>query len=347
MTRAKLKGDVTPQEWGQMKAFKAVGLSTMEISKRLGRTPKTIRAHLVRSEPVAARERRTSDKVIARRAKVTRLLKSKRTVNGRVLPKYNASAAAMKAGLRKEHGLQASRSTIAADLAAVAENFVRPKTPFEGTASLKARRFFKRHCANVCVSKIVFSDEHWITTNDHTTRTMWLEKKLNRNQRRQALIPQIRKARYNIPSHMIWAAIGVGFKSRLIFIPRKKDSEGKNKCLTAQRYIKTCLSTICDGQLPEGAIFMQDGARCHTAKASIKYLERKGIKILAHWPAYSPDLNPIEYLWAYLDALIAEKVPTSDAELKQIAIAVWESISQDVIDEYVLSFAGKLTEKVN
>ena len=58
-------------------------------------------------------------------------------------------------------------------------------------------------------------------------------------------------------------------------------------------------------------------------------------------------MNPIEYLWAYLDALIAEKVPTSDAELKQIAIAVWESISQDVIDEYVLSFAGKLAEKVN
>lgn len=340
----KRKGDVKAAEWGKITGFLEIGKSISEISRIVGRSRNTVRSVSRLPEPPAPRRMRAvSMKVQRRRKLVEKLLQKTKTVNDRELPAF-PSAAAVMSGLRRLHRIRVSRATVANDLHLVADNFVRPATPFEGRASLEAREAFKRYCSGLDIRKVVFSDEHWLTTNDHTCKTMWAVKGLTRRERRRLLVPRVRKARYNIPSFMIWAAIGVGYKSKLVFIPRPKDEEGKVKSLNSQRYIRTCLSTMTNGQrqLPEDAIFMQDGARCHTAKATLAYLERKGISLLLNWPAYSPDLNPIENLWAYLDYLIAQKGPKSAADLRRIAESVWETLPQDIIDNFVLSFAGKL-----
>jgi transposase len=43
--------------------------------------------------------------------------------------------------------------------------------------------------------------------------------------------------------------------------------------------------------------FMQDNAPIHTAKKVTKWFEDRGIPVL-NWAPYSPDLNPIEHVWA-------------------------------------------------
>jgi transposase len=41
---------------------------------------------------------------------------------------------------------------------------------------------------------------------------------------------------------------------------------------------------------------MQDGAKPHTAKATLAYLRAKNVALLP-WPRYSSDWNPNEQIW--------------------------------------------------
>jgi transposase len=84
---------------------------------------------------------------------------------------------------------------------------------------------------------------------------------------------------------------------------------------------------------------MHDGASIHTAYIIRDLLQDMGVEVML-WPPYSPDLNPIENLWALMKAKIYELYPelerapdTEDTlqSLIQAAIAAWHAIDERVL----------------
>ena len=73
---------------------------------------------------------------------------------------------------------------------------------------------------------------------------------------------------------------------------------------------------------------MEDGAPVHkgAAKAVRERLSIKGFS--NSWPPSSPDLNPIEKVWLWMKARIAqmEPFPTSLQDLKQVVQDLWDEL---------------------
>ncbi|KFM57913.1 Transposable element Tc3 transposase, partial [Stegodyphus mimosarum] len=83
-----------------------------------------------------------------------------------------------------------------------------------------------------------------------------------------------------------------------------------------------------------GAQFVfDDNARPHRANIVSECLQSEDITRM-DWPAFSPDLNPVEYVWDMLGGRVAARQPppTYLPELRRALLFEWCNISQDQID---------------
>lgn len=120
----------------------------------------------------------------------------------------------------------------------------------------------------------------------------------------------------------------------------------KNTAMNAKWYLNVLkdhlLPTIQEQSLGTNCFFQHDGAPCHTARMITKFLNDKNIEILKPWPGNSPDLNPIENLWAIIKRAVDKQKPSNCEQLKELITQEWNNISAETIENLLKSMPKRI-----
>lgn len=146
---------------------------------------------------------------------------------------------------------------------------------------------------------------------------------------------------------MIWGAVWLGGRSDLVFMTR--DPLAETKGFNTWSYIQA----LKEGLLPKydgTRHFQQDNAPIHKSEKAMEWILRQGIS-LVDWPPHSPDLNPIENIWALLRYTLYKMFPNlyelkknklDIEEFKGYLEVAWNAIPQEKIDKIILSMPRRV-----
>ncbi|GFU84260.1 uncharacterized protein TNCV_3640951 [Trichonephila clavipes] len=119
------------------------------------------------------------------------------------------------------------------------------------------------------------------------------------------------KRRYIQKNGQVWCALWAGGIIGPYFF---KNDEGHNVTVNGNRYramITNFFITELNNHVVQELWFQQDGATCHTARATIDLLKDTfGDRLISrfgpvNWPPRSCDLTPLDYiLWGYVKSLV-------------------------------------------
>ena len=100
------------------------------------------------------------------------------------------------------------------------------------------------------------------------------------------------------------------------------------------------VDSMCD------SIFQQDNVPCHTAQTTTDWLKNHKMEVMGKgvWPANSPDLNPIEFLWSILEEELKseKKTPHDLASLEKSLQAAWSRIKAGTLTNLILSMPDRI-----
>ena len=184
-------------------------------------------------------------------------------------------------------------------------------------------------CSDFDYERIIFSDESRFCMGPDNTYRWYKRGESTPNCFDDSL-------KYDV-SIMIYGAIGIGYKSKLVFCSGGVDNIEYRNIINESGMLPTLDSRYGVGNYT----FMQDGAPAHRCKLTSLFLQKR-CSFISSWPSNSPDLNPIEHLWGAMKRILKTKQISSKQQLIDTVTEIWDSFPQESIDNLVRSFKGRL-----
>jgi len=172
-----------------------------------------------------------------------------------------------------------------------------------------------KYCKNMLkrkgkpIDEIFFSDEMGIRLSEAHPPMAWMGPR--------------KKVKYEKPLRDVklncWGAISKNGSTSLHIFKKNLNSERYEKIVQEHKQ-------EMDELYPRGYLFMHDHLPLHDAVEP--ELERHGLNFV-DFPTYSPDLNPLENVWAALKREVANDQPRTESELKNSLRNNWENLTQE------------------
>ena len=136
------------------------------------------------------------------------------------------------------------------------------------------------------------------------------------------------------PSVMVWGCFGAKYKPDLCFV---------DGYMNARNYINILKENVLPlARLDSDLVYQDDSAPCHRAKIVKEFEKENNISVM-DWPGNSPDLNPIENLWAILKRKIGRNIIQNTKMLKEKIIRIWkDEIDNEIISKLVHSMPKRI-----
>ncbi len=220
------------------------------------------------------------------------------------------------------------------------KSYKKQQAPLISKKNLRARKIFYEKYKNFTYEewqKVIFSDESTFKIINAKGRQHFYSLKNNKQKNKVF----VRTVKFGGGSLMIWGFIS--FKGRRkIYKVDGMMNQHKYVDLLHENFLDDALE--CGVKLSD-VIFQQDNAPCHKTKKVLKWFSDQNINVI-EWPPQSPDLNPIENLWNFLDSLVRKRQSEikNKEDLWRILYEEWNNIPEKYIKNLYKSMPKRLND---
>lgn len=135
---------------------------------------------------------------------------------------------------------------------------------------------------------------------------------------------------------MLWGCISYLGTGTLVEVEGRIDSQKYTDIILDNLQLSAHMMGLGDD-----FVFQNDNAPVHTSRLTRSFFAEQGINVM-DWPPQSPDINPIEHLWAILKKMVKKEQRRKHQTFRNAVMKAWSEIPLSLIHSLIDSIPDRL-----